>query len=98
MNTAPATFERLQEICAQYGCGVKDLFLVGDRAHRACGDSDARSYPREYQPLLLDDVQLSRALPELLRRLDAKMYESLDELREQHEQGDEFYAIYDVLY
>ena len=98
MSKAPATFERLQEICTQYDCLVQDLFLVGDQAYVACGDCDARSYPRNYQPIVLDDLQLSRALPELLRRLDAKVYGSLDELREQHVQGDEFYAIYDVLY
>jgi hypothetical protein len=98
MDTASATFEWIQEICARRGCAVQDLFLIGDRPYMACGGSAARSYPREYRPFLLEDAQLASALPELLRRLGAMVYSSLDELREHHAQGDEFTALYDALY
>jgi hypothetical protein len=98
MITATATLERIQEICAQRGCYIQDLFLIGDRPYMALGGSGARSHPREYRAFLLDDAHLASALPELLRRLDARVYESLDELREQHAQEDEFHALYDALY
>lgn len=98
MSESRVKYEQLQVACARFGCGVQDLFLVGDRMYVALGDSDARSYPREFHPFQLDDPILPRDLSDIARRFDLKSYESLDELREMHAQSDEFYRLYQALY
>lgn len=75
---------------------MQDLFLVGKSAYIAL-EGNARTLPLKFQPLLVDDLQLARELHQLLLRLDAKQYESLDALRDDRVQCDEFRELYDTL-
>jgi hypothetical protein len=97
MPDAIPAYERLLKCCEQRGCAVQELFLVGESVYIAL-DGNARTLPHKFQPLLVDDLQLTRELPRLLRRLDAKQYESLDALRDDRVQCDEFHELYDALY
>jgi hypothetical protein len=91
------TYERLREYCKRRCCVVQDLFLVGEDVYIAL-DGSASTPPHDFQPFLIDDLQVVGELPKLLRRLDAKEFESLHALREDRAQCDEFYELYDALY
>ena len=97
MPDAILTYERLREYCERRGCVVQDLFLVGEDVYVAL-DGSARTIPHDFKPFLVDDLQVARELPQLLRRLDAKQYESLHALRDDRAQCDEFYELYEALY
>jgi hypothetical protein len=97
MTASVSAYERLHKCCETHDCGVQDLFLIGENVYVAL-EGNARTLPYKFRPLLIDDLQLALELPQLLRRLDTPQYESLDALRDQWAQCDEFHELYDKLY
>jgi hypothetical protein len=96
MGLERATVAELEVICNRRDCHWNDLFLIGEGAYvRRGGD---RGLPTVYEPLLLSDASFAAKLPELLRRLDAVEFESLEALRDKLALSVEFRKLNDELY
>jgi hypothetical protein len=96
MSSERATVAELESICDRRNCHWNDLFLVGESAYISReGD---RTLPTAYEPLLLDDLAFAEKLPELLRRLDAVEFKSLEALRDKLAMFVEFRKLNDELY
>jgi hypothetical protein len=72
------SFSDVEAICEQQNCRFNDLFLIGNDVFVML-DSDNSRLPPNHRPLLLEDPEVQSALPEVLRRLDAAEFESMEE-------------------
>lgn len=71
------SFSDVEAICERQNCRFNDLFLIGNDVFVRIGSNNP-GLLANHRPLLLDDAEMSRALPEVLRRLDATEFESME--------------------
>ncbi|HTE41441.1 MAG TPA: hypothetical protein VK629_11460 [Steroidobacteraceae bacterium] len=76
MSKERLSFEELEALCERESCRFNDLFLIGENVFVDEG-SDDWALPSKYRPLLLVNAVMMKALPEMLRRLDAIEFPSM---------------------
>jgi len=104
MNDYRLKFSELEAICENEQCRFNDLFLVGDTVYVMLESEDSM-LPSRYRPLLLSNAETMSKIPEILRRLDATEFSSLQALgaaiqyRSEHVRGFEFlkYELYEIV-
>jgi hypothetical protein len=77
------SIDDLEDLCRRRGCQWSDLFLVGNSVFVDTGPRDSH-IPLSWVPLLVDNLEVAAALPEILGRLDARTYASLEHIRAEH--------------